>query len=83
MDQQRYPDGAICKVLQIAPSEYRCHAAAQLDPARWSNRANRDDVLVPQVERVWQSNMQAYGVYKVWRSSAVRASPSHAARSID
>lgn len=69
MDQHRQTHGVepICKVLQIAPSGYRRHAAAQRDPAKRSNRAKRDDVLAPEVERVWRSNMQVYGVDKVWR----------------
>ncbi len=69
MDQYRQTHGVepICKVLQIAPSGYRRHAAAQRDPAKRSNRAKRDDLLAPEVERVWQSNMQVYGVDKVWR----------------
>jgi transposase InsO family protein len=57
----------ICKVLQIAPSGYRRHAAQQRNPARRSARAQRDDALVPQIERVWQVNLQVYGADKVWR----------------
>jgi hypothetical protein len=30
-------------------------------------RAKSDEVLAPQIERVWQSNMQVYGAEKVWR----------------
>ena len=57
----------ICKVLQIAPSGYRRHAAQQRNPALRSARAQRDDALVPQIERVWQVNLQVYGADKVWR----------------
>jgi len=32
-----------------------------------SARAQRDDALVPQIERVWQINLQVYGADKVWR----------------
>ena len=32
-----------------------------------SRRAQRDARLVPQVQRVWQANMQVYGADKVWR----------------
>jgi putative transposase len=32
-----------------------------------SLRAQRDASLLPQVQRVWQSNMQVYGAEKVWR----------------
>ena len=57
----------ICKVLQIAPSGYRRHAAQQRNPALRSARAQRDDALVPQIESVWQVNLQVYGADKVWR----------------
>jgi putative transposase len=57
----------ICRVLQIAPSGYRRHAAQQRNPALRSARAQRDDALVPQIERVWQVNLQVYGADKVWR----------------
>ena len=60
----------ICKVLQITPSGYRRHAARQRDPQRRCARAQRDDVLMPQIEQVWQANMKVYGAYKVWRQLA-------------
>jgi putative transposase len=58
----------ICKVLQIAPSGYRRHAARQRDPCLQPARVIRDAVLAPQVERVWQVNMRVYGADKVWRA---------------
>jgi len=57
----------ICKVLQIAPSGYRRHAAQQRDPALRCARARRDEFLIPHIERVWQVNLQAYGADKVWK----------------
>jgi len=54
-------------VLQIAPSGYRHHAAQQRNPARRCARARRDDVLIPEIQRVWQANLQVYGADKVWR----------------
>ena len=60
----------ICKVLQIAPSGYRRHAARRRDPQRRCARAQRDDVLMPQIEQVWQANMKVYGADKVWRQLA-------------
>jgi len=60
----------IGKVLQIAPSGYRRHAARQRDPTRRCARARRDAELVPQIERVWQANLQVYGADKVWRQLA-------------
>src|SRR3546814_20823585 len=57
----------ICKVLQIAPSGYRRHAALRRPPHRCCARAKRDELLVPQIERVWRGNMQVYGAAKGWR----------------
>ena len=68
IDQHRDTYGVepICKVLQIAPSGYRRYAACQRNPSLRSVRTQHDDGLMPQIERVWQSNMQVYGVDKVW-----------------
>ena len=57
----------ICRVLQIAPSGYWLHATRQHNPALRCARAQRDDVLIPKIERVWQANLQVYGADKVWR----------------
>jgi putative transposase len=39
----------------------------QRNPERRSERVRRDEVLMSEVERVWQSNLQVYGADKVWR----------------
>ena len=72
VDQHRDTHGIepICKVLQIAPSGYRRYVALQRDPDKRCGRAKRDAVLAPQIEQVWQSNMQVYGADKVWRQLA-------------
>ncbi len=57
----------ICKVLRIAPSGYRRYAAQQRHPALRCARAQRDDRLIPQIERVWVTNLQVYGADKVWK----------------
>ena len=57
----------ICKVLRIAPSCYRRHAARLRNPELRSARAKRDDELLAPIQRVWHSNMQVYGADKVWR----------------
>ncbi|KCB47028.1 integrase core domain protein [Bordetella hinzii 1277] len=54
-------------MLQVASSAYRCHAARLRDPSRRSDRARRDERLMPQVQRVWQENHRVYGADKVWR----------------
>ena len=69
VDRHRRTHGVepICKVLQIAPSGYWKYAAQQCTPALRSRRAQRDDVLVAHIERVWRANLQGYGADKVWR----------------
>ena len=53
--------------MQIAPSGYRLHAARQREPDRLPARAQRDERLVPEIQRVWRTNLQVYGADKVWR----------------
>ena len=57
----------ICRVLPIAPSTYREHAARQRDPSRRPARARRDEVLKVEIRRVFEANFSVYGVRKVWR----------------
>ena len=57
----------ICKVLPIAPATYYEHKALECDPDRRSDRAKRDERLMPEIERVWKENFEVYGVKKVWR----------------
>jgi putative transposase len=54
-------------VLQIAPSGYWRHAAHQRNPQLRCPRTQRDDTLVPHIERVWQANMRVYGADKIWK----------------
>ncbi len=69
VDEHREEFGVepICSALQFAPSAYRRHAARQRDPSLISQRAQRDAELKPQIQRVWDSNMQVYGADKVWK----------------
>lgn len=53
--------------MQIAPSAYRRHAVEQRRPELRCHRAKRDEVLLPEIRRVWEFNMQVYGADKVWR----------------
>lgn len=57
----------ICRVLPIAPSTYHAHVARRIEPTRRSARARRDDVLRPEVRRVFEENFRVYGVRKIWR----------------
>ena len=54
-------------MLQIAPSGYWRHAAQKRNPQLRCRRAQRDDTLVVEVERVWQANKRVYGTDKVWK----------------
>ncbi len=56
----------ICQVLPIAPSTYYSHKAREADPSRCSARAQRDEQLRVEIERVWKASFGLYGVRKVW-----------------
>jgi putative transposase len=58
------PIGAM---LPIAPSTYFLHKAQQRDATQRSARAQRDDELRAEFQRVWDANEQVYGPRKVWR----------------
>ncbi|WP_431195269.1 IS3 family transposase [Alloalcanivorax venustensis] len=77
IDQHRDTYGVepICRVLQIAPSAYRRHAARQRHPERCSDRAKRDERLIPEIERVWNANLRVYGADKVWKQMNREAIP--------
>ena len=69
VDEHRKDFGVepICRVLQIAPSSYREHAARRRNPAIAPPRLQQDAVLVPEIQRVWIENHEVYGADKVWR----------------
>ena len=56
----------ICRVLQMAPSCYWRHAARQRNAQLRSARAQRDEGLKADIQRVWHANWQVYGADKVW-----------------
>ena len=61
--RDRFGVEPICTVLPIAPSTYYEHKAKQRDPELRSDRVKRDDVLKPEIRRVWEENFRC----KVWR----------------
>ena len=69
VDEHRHTYGveSICQVLQIAPSGYWRHVQRQREPSRRSQRARRDEHLMPHIERIWHANHGVYGARKVWR----------------
>jgi len=54
----------ICRVLPIAPSTYRAHAARRKNPDLAPAREKRDRVLAPEVRRVFEENFSVYGARK-------------------
>ena len=69
IDQYReiYGVEPICNVLPIAPSTYhRCKVLEQ-HPEQRSDRARRDEQLMPDIQRVWEENHCNYGARKVWK----------------
>jgi putative transposase len=65
--RERFGVEPICKVLPIAPSVYYEHKAREREPDRQPPRAKRDEVLQPEVERVFEDNFCVYGARKVWK----------------
>ena len=65
--RDQYGVEPICTVLPIAPSTYHRHRAAPVDPTRRSARAQRDDALRPEIQRVYDEHHQVYGPRKVWK----------------
>ncbi len=53
--------------MQIAPSCYHRYAARRRNPQLDCARAQRDQPLIPEIQRVWHANWQVYGADKVWK----------------
>ena len=65
--REAYGVEPICAVVPIAPSTYYEHKAREADPRRLPARAQRDAVLAPEIQRIWDENFQVYGAKKVWK----------------
>jgi transposase InsO family protein len=65
--RQRFGVEPICRALQVAPSGYWRDAARRRDVSRLPARAQRDALLRPHIERVWNANLRVYGADKVWK----------------
>ena len=57
----------ICAVLPIAPSTYHRHRHQRTHPTRRSARAQRDDQLRVEIQRVYDAHQQVYGPRNVWK----------------
>ncbi len=58
---------SICSVLPIAASTYYRYKALQHAPEKRSARHRRDEVLKPEIVRVYEENRRLYGARKVWK----------------
>ena len=69
IDDHRVVHGvsAICRVLPIAPSTYYGCLAVRADASKASARRQRDAILRPKIQKVWDDNWRVYGVRKAWR----------------
>ena len=56
-----------CRLLPVAPSTYRAHAARRVDSAKLPARARDDASLIIEIRRVLEANFCVYGVRKIWR----------------
>ncbi|HDV2018725.1 TPA: IS3 family transposase, partial [Escherichia coli] len=62
-----YGVGPVCSELHIAPSTYYHCQQQRHHPEKRSARAQRDDWLKKEIQRVYDENHKVYGVRKVWR----------------
>ncbi len=65
--REQYGVGPVCSELHIAPSTYYHCQQQRHHPDKRSARAQRDDWLKKEIQRVYDENHQVYDVRKVWR----------------
>nr|WP_187415388.1 IS3 family transposase [Escherichia coli] len=65
--REQYGVGPLCSELHIAPSTYYHCQQQRYHPDKRSARAQRDDWLKKEIQRVYDENHKVYGVRKVWR----------------
>ncbi|EPU3657427.1 IS3 family transposase [Escherichia coli] len=65
--REQYGGGPLCSELHIAPSTYYHCQQQRHHPDKRSARAQRDDWLKKEIQRVYDENHKVYGVRKVWR----------------
>ncbi|HBN1082730.1 IS3 family transposase [Escherichia coli] len=65
--REQYGGGPVCSELHIAPSTYYHCQQQRHHPDKRSARAQHDDWLKREIQRVYDENHQVYGVRKVWR----------------
>lgn len=65
--RDQYGVEPICSQLPIAPSTYYLYKTRDLDTTKSYARHQRDQVLLPQIKRVWEENYLVYGARKIRR----------------
>ncbi|EKG5116773.1 IS3 family transposase [Escherichia coli] len=65
--REQYGVGPLCSELHIAPSTYYHCQQQRHHPDKRSARAQRNDWLKKEIQRVYDENHKVYGVRKVWR----------------
>nr|WP_250696117.1 IS3 family transposase [Escherichia coli] len=65
--REQYGVGPLCSELHIASSTYYHCQQQRHHPDKRSARAQRDDWLKKEIQRVYDENHKVYGVRKVWR----------------
>ncbi|WP_416262928.1 IS3 family transposase [Escherichia coli] len=65
--REQYGVRPVCSELHIAPSTYYHCQQQRHHPDKRSARAQRDDWLKKEIQRVYDENHKVYGVRKVWR----------------
>ncbi|EIJ6735563.1 IS3 family transposase (plasmid) [Escherichia coli] len=65
--REQYGVGPLCSELHIAPSTYYHCQQQRHHPDKRSARAQRDNWLKKEIQRVYDENHKVYGVRKVWR----------------
>ncbi|WP_244440855.1 IS3 family transposase, partial [Escherichia coli] len=65
--REQYGVGPLCSELHIAPSTYYHCQQQRHHPDKRSARAQRDDWLKKEIQRVYDENHKVYGVRKAWR----------------
>ncbi|WP_425455144.1 IS3-like element IS1203 family transposase [Escherichia coli] len=65
--REQYGVGPVCSELHIAPSTYYHCQQQRHHPDKRSARAQHDDWLKREIQRVYDENHQVCGVRKVWR----------------
>ena len=74
-NRDRYGVEPICAQLPIAPSTFYDHLAKREDPDKRCARAQRDEALCVDIQRIFEEHFEVYGAHKIWRQMNREAIP--------